>query len=73
MYQLLTIAILLMGSPAQAALPLEAALDQVKPEAGAEKDVALIVAIEDYDKAPDIPGARANARLWRQWFHARGT
>ncbi|MGK0362684.1 MAG: hypothetical protein ACI9U2_005005, partial [Bradymonadia bacterium] len=69
---LLTIAILLVLAGCTA-LPLEAALDQVRAERGAEKDVALIVAIEDYDKAPDIPGARANARLWRQWFHARGT
>lgn len=32
------------------------------------RDVALIVAIEDYLVAPDIPGATRNARDWYEWL-----
>ncbi|MCK6502247.1 caspase family protein [Myxococcota bacterium] len=33
------------------------------------KDVALIIGIEDYAFAPDVPGARDNARDWYTWLH----
>ncbi len=35
------------------------------PAGGGEKDAALIVAIEEYDSAPDILGARQNAVDWQ--------
>lgn len=40
------------------------------PRGGADgrKDVALVVGIEDYAFAPDVPGAQANARDWYSWL-----
>lgn len=35
---------------------------------GGERDVALVVSIEDYAKLPDVAGAEANARAWVRWF-----
>lgn len=64
---------LLFALPAFAADPLESAIDAVAAERGAEKDAAVIVAIEDYAYVGDVEGARKNARLWRQWFNRRGT
>ena len=64
---------LLLAAPVWAADPLEMAIDAVAPEKGAQRDAAIIVAIEDYANVSDIAGARANARLWRQWFSRRGT
>lgn len=64
---------LLFAAPALANDPLEVAIDAVDAEAGADKDAALIIAIEDYAHVGDIDGAQANARLWRQWFNRRGT
>ncbi|MGK0357787.1 MAG: hypothetical protein ACI9U2_000064 [Bradymonadia bacterium] len=64
---------LVLATPAWAVDPLETAIDLVAAEKGAEKDAAVIVAIEDYANVSDISGARANARLWRQWFSRRGT
>lgn len=65
--------LLLLALPAVAADPLEAAIDAVAIEPNADKDAAVIVAIEDYAHVGDIAGARENARLWRQWFNRRGT
>ncbi len=40
---------------------------------GAQKDVAIIVAIEDYAFLPDVPGAIQNANDWENYFRkARG-
>lgn len=35
---------------------------------GGERDAALVVGIEAYDKVPGIPGARANAKEWYQYL-----
>ncbi len=35
---------------------------------GGERDVALVVNIEDYAVLPDIAGAEMNARAWVEWF-----
>ncbi len=35
---------------------------------GGAQDAAVIVAIEDYTFLADIPGARTNARDWREWM-----
>ncbi len=35
-------------------------------------DVALVIAIEDYWKLPDVPGARANGEAWTAYFRSRG-
>ena len=46
-------------------------LDPGPRRAGAEAgvdEVALVVAIEDYDLAPDLPGARTNGRAWVSWL-----
>lgn len=69
----LLVSLLALTAPAWAADPLEAAIDAVAPEKGAQNDAAVIVAIEDYANVSDVNGARANARLWRQWFNRRGT
>ncbi len=41
------------------------------PRAGQAKgagDAAVIVGIEDYERIPDIPGARQNATDWKAWL-----
>ena len=38
------------------------------PARDASGDVALVIAIEDYDKAQDLPGAVANGRAWVDWL-----
>jgi len=44
-------------------------LDEPAPKVGGgERDVALVVSIEDYAKLPDIAGAEANGRAWVRWF-----
>jgi len=44
-----------------------------EPVEGAQKDVAIIVAIEDYAFLPDVPGAIQNANDWENYFRkARG-
>lgn len=35
-------------------------------------DVALVIAVEDYWKLPDVPGARANGEAWTAYFRSRG-
>ncbi len=35
-------------------------------------DAALVISIEDYDRLPDIPGARANGEAWAAYLRARG-
>ena len=58
------------------ALSIEAQGDALWPDintpppevGGGEKDVVVIVAIEEYYKLSSIPGARANADAWHQWF-----
>ena len=35
---------------------------------GGERDVALVVAIEDYVFATDLPGAVDNAQAWTRWL-----
>ena len=35
---------------------------------GGSRDAALIVAVEDYFVAPDVPGARANGNAWLSWL-----
>jgi hypothetical protein len=56
-------------SPAQAA---EAWPDLSTPTRTAARDgagdVALIIAIEDYDHAQDLPGALVNGRAWRSYL-----
>ncbi|MCK6507632.1 SUMF1/EgtB/PvdO family nonheme iron enzyme [Myxococcota bacterium] len=61
---------LLLGPPAAAAeWP-----DLSTPPAGVgdgSQDAALVVGIEDYAFAQDIPGARDNALAWVRWMQAR--
>jgi hypothetical protein len=57
------------GTPtqAQAAAPTGAWPDLQKAserQGGGDKDAAVIVGIEDYAFAPDVPGAQANAEAW---------
>lgn len=35
------------------------------------RDAALVVAIEDYAAAQDLPGALANGRAWAAWLQQR--
>ncbi|MCK6502238.1 caspase family protein [Myxococcota bacterium] len=60
--------LLLLSSLALAG-PAWPSLDADLPKAGPfAEDAALIVAIEDYDRVQDIPGARANASAWQTWL-----
>lgn len=44
------------------------ALDDASAAAPGPEDVAVIIGVEDYAIAPDIPGAAQNARDWYTWF-----
>ncbi len=44
-------------------------LEVAAPRAGGgERDVALVISIEDYAVLPDVAGAESNAQAWVQWF-----
>ncbi len=63
---------LLLAGPVQAAEPWPE-LPPPKNVGGGSKDVALLIAIEDYAEAQDIPGALKNAQDWDAWLRkARG-
>lgn len=50
-------------------------LSQIPPRSGGDGslDAALVIGIETYDRAQDIPGARQNATDWARWLReARG-
>lgn len=43
-------------------------LNQVEPTGVSSKDVAVIIAIEDYAFLPDVPGAVDNANAWENYL-----
>ena len=65
---ILVLVLTLSATAANAAAPdggAWPALAQPAPrEGGGGRDAAVIVSIEDYASAPDIPGAEANGRAW---------
>jgi sulfatase modifying factor 1 len=69
----LTLVAALLAAPAPAGVgwpslePPPASTRQDAPQ-----DAALVIGIEDYAYAPDLPGARANAVAWASWLSARG-
>ncbi|MCX4239413.1 SUMF1/EgtB/PvdO family nonheme iron enzyme [Paraliomyxa miuraensis] len=64
------------GTPAESVVTVQGRMPLPWPDlsedapvlGGGEEDVALIVAIQDYDYAPSIPGAIDNAESWHRFF-----
>ncbi|NOY26274.1 MAG: caspase family protein, partial [Oligoflexia bacterium] len=62
---------LLLSLPAVAAAPVSWPSLSTPPATSAgdgSKDAALVIGIEDYAFAQDLPGARQNALDWMQWL-----
>jgi hypothetical protein len=57
-----------LAASAQGESPWPSLVDPGTPQGGGEKDAALIVSIEDYIFAGDIPGANANALEWHSFL-----
>ena len=70
---LLTTALTLSPAHASEAWPDVSSPPRASASRDGAGDAALIIAIEDYDHAQDLPGAVANGRAWRRYLKdARG-
>jgi hypothetical protein len=58
----------LLAQPVRAAEPWPDLSNPAAPVGGGEKDAAVIVAVEHYQKLPRIPGAAAVAKSWYAYF-----
>lgn len=65
---MLAITGLFFAGEAQATQPYPPVGEAWSVEASGEQDVALVVAVEDYFRLPNVPGARETGRDWERFF-----